>query len=482
VTEDERRGRDTFAAVTRLECAACGASPPAAEPYPFRCPSAEPGDDRDHVLVRRLTGAPCRFADPDATQPFIRYREGSHAWTRARAGGIPDAEFVAMVERLDSEIARVDGRGFVMTPFERHAALARRLGMDAGVVWVKDETRHVAGSHKARHLFGIALHLEVSERLGLTSRAETDRRGLAIASCGNAALAAAVIARAGGRPLDVFIPADADAGVVARLETLGARIAVCARKPGVAGDPCVRAFHRAIAAGRLAFCVQGNENGLAVEGAHALAHEMAETLARDQTPLDRVFVQVGGGALASACAAGFHDALVRGLLPRAPKLHPVQTASAFPLRRAYERVRLDALARLGAHAAGGDDAALADRLAAPGAHAALRAAMAHARAHRSVYMWPVESAPHSVAHGILDDETYDWAAIIEAVLESGGWPVTVDEATLIEARELAQGSTTIRADATGTAGLAGLLALRRGGWVGAWESTAVVFTGIHRGE
>jgi hypothetical protein len=33
---------------------------------------------------------------------------------------------------------------------------------------------------------------------------------LAIASCGNAALAAAVVARAGGWPLTVFVPPDAD--------------------------------------------------------------------------------------------------------------------------------------------------------------------------------------------------------------------------------------------------------------------------------
>ena len=35
--------------------------------------------------------------------------------------------------------------------------------------------------------------------------------------------------------------------------------------------------------------------------------------------------------------------------------------------------------------------------------------------HRSQFMWPWEEPPHSVASGILDDETYDWLAILRGV-------------------------------------------------------------------
>ena len=69
-------------------------------------------------------------------------------------------------------------------------------------MWVKDETGNVAGSHKARHLFGILLELRVAEALGHGDPASP----LAIASCGNAAYAAAVVARAAGRELRVFVP------------------------------------------------------------------------------------------------------------------------------------------------------------------------------------------------------------------------------------------------------------------------------------
>ena len=86
---------------------------------------------------------------------------------------------------------------------------------------MKDETGNVSGSHKARHLMGIMSTSRSLERAGLVTREH--RRALAIASCGNAALAAAVVARAAGRPLDVFVPPDAHPGVLDRLVALGAR-------------------------------------------------------------------------------------------------------------------------------------------------------------------------------------------------------------------------------------------------------------------
>ena len=82
---------------------------------------------------------------------------------------------------------------------------------------MKNETGNVSGSHKARHLMGLLIHLEVVERLGLAMRRGSEGQHLAIASCGNAALAAAVVARAAARPLEVFIPTTADPKVVARL-------------------------------------------------------------------------------------------------------------------------------------------------------------------------------------------------------------------------------------------------------------------------
>lgn len=82
-------------------------------------------------------------------------------------------------------------------------------------------------------------------------------------------------------------------------------------------------------------------------------------------------------------------------------------------------------------------------------------------------MWPWETAPTSVASGILDDETYDWAAIVRGMLASRGEPVVVSEEQLIEANRLAGPGVSM----TGSAGLAGVLALPGD------ENTAVLFTG-----
>jgi threonine synthase len=152
-----------------------------------------------------------------------------------------------------------------------------------------------------------------------------------------------------------------------------------------------------------------------------------------------------------------------------PRLDTVQTAGGWPLRRAYERVTADL------RAVGLDpDAGLDD--ARPEVHEVLD----HAARHRSAYMWPWETEPRSIAHGILDDETYDWLAVVRAMLASGGRPLVVDEPALGEANELAVRTTGIDADATGSAGLAGVLGLRRLGSIGPDERVGVLVTGRRR--
>ena len=435
-------------AVSKLVCAGCGAEPDPGDPYPFTCARAVRGDDVDHVLRRKLDFARVRFPwDDTESNPFVRYRRLLHAYHVGRDGGMSDADFCALVRILDERIAAVDGHGFAVTPFGRSDELSSVLGFsDHGGVFVKDETGNVSGSHKARHLFGVLLYLEVVERLGRSPAG--DRRDLAIASCGNAALAAAVVAAAGGRRLRVFVPIDADPPVLERLEELGAAVEICVRRQGVPGDPTVHRLLEVLGEGAIPFTCQGNLNGLVVEGGETLGWELASA----GLPIDRLIVQVGGGALASACGYGLSEAARLGAPGGAPRLDTVQTESAWPLRRAFDNVL--------AH--GG------------------RSAVAYAARHRSEFMWPWESEPHSIAHGILDDETYDWLAVVEAMLATGGRPYVVDEGTLVRAHELAVEATGIDVDPTGSSGLAGLLALRAAGEVDDDERVGVLFTGVDR--
>jgi threonine synthase len=393
---------------SRIVCAGCGWTAPPRDPRPFRCPRSGT-DDVDHVLARRLESAsPVPFFDREPN-PFIRYRTFTHAWHTAQAIGMTDDELVSLIH--------ID---FRETPFEQR-----------GGFWVKDETGNLAGSHKSRHLMGLMLWLLVAERID-TSIAEAH---LAIASCGNAALAAATIARAYGRALDVFVPQDADEDVLVRIEALGAQVTRCAREPGMKGDPAYLRFRDAVARGALPFTCQGNENGLVIEGGMTLGWELASQLAQRGMALDDLFIQVGGGALASATIAALEEAESLGVLARMPRIHAVQTLAS-PLRRAYERV--------------------------------LERGLDEAIAHRSEFMWPWETPPRSIATGILDDETYDWAAVLRGVISTGGSVITVREDELREAQRVAGE----RVSATGAAGLAGAMSARcEGGAVG------VLFTG-----
>jgi threonine synthase len=447
----------------RLVCAGCGHVVPDDIAFIARCPAARDGDDVDHVLRRSIDPSRLAFPHADADTPtFVRYRALSRAYQVARAGGWSDERYVELVGRLDAAVCAVDDRGFRETPFEPAAALAAQMRLAAGDVLVKDETRNVAGSHKARHLMGVMIDLLVAEELAPSGAPGR----LAIASCGNAALAAAVVARAADRPLDVYVPTWADPVVVERLRELGAEVVACPRATGETGDPTVRRLREAIAAGAVPFTCQGDLNGLAIEGGQTLGYEMVARLAREtrasrpdgMARLDAVVVQVGGGALASAVAAALADARALGILEREPRLYAVQAAGCAPLVRAWHRFK--------------------ERAAATGPEAAL----AHARTHRAAYMQAWETEPASAAHGILDDETYDWAAVVEAMERTGGGAIAVGEALVLEANELARASTGIDADHTGTAGLAGLLSLTRGGLVRAGETVAVLFTGVRRDD
>lgn len=93
-------------------------------------------------------------------------------------------------------------------------------------------------------------------------------------------------------------------------------------------------------------------------------------------------------------------------------------------------------------------------------------------------MTPWETEPTSAADGILDDETYDWLGVANGMAASGGSPVVVAESDVLQANELAVQHTSIDASHTGTAGLAGLLAIRAN--IGNGERVAVIFSGVRR--
>lgn len=428
--------------VAGFTCAVCGASVDVAEPLVWTCPRSTPGD-RHHALQLVQGISPLRGgADPN---PFLAFRPYL-AWDSfAAAHGLTEAARAATVARLDAQVSQVAGVGFHTTPFERSDELSKRLGFtDDGGVWVKDETGQVAGSHKARHLLTALLHLVTAESVAAVPWSGTAARPpLAIASCGNAAIAAATLAAAVAWPITVLVPPWADPAVADSLAELGATIEVCPRlATDPPGDPCIHRFHEHVAAGAMPFSVQGTENVWCLDGGRTIGWEMARHLEEtlEGPPLDRLFVQVGGGALAACAAAGF---AMSGLMPR---LHAVQTEACAPLARAWDAAE---------GVAARDLAAQWGRL-----------------------MQPWTPVGTSAADGILDDETYDWLPVMAAMSGGGGSPVVVSEAQVVEAHRLGREATAIDVSATGTAGLAGLLAARDR--IDPAERVAVVFSGVLR--
>ena len=427
----------------RLRCASCGAVVPVSTALSWRCPNAVAGD-RHHVLLIDSDDTGTDFVVDDSDNPFVAFRR-MLAWDAfAASHGMSDDERRSFIERTDDQVAAVAGTGFLFTPMAREARLSGELGFDdAGGVWVKDETHNVAGSHKARHLFTELLHLLLAESRGLTPWSAATRPELAIASCGNAAIAASTLAAAVRWPIRVFVPQSAGGVVVETLNTLGATIERCPRRADdPPGDPCVLRFRERVAAGAVPFGVQGTENAWCLDGGRVIGWEIVHQLGVDA--LRKMIVQVGGGAF----AAGLGEALV--LSGSRTALVTVQTEGCAPLERAWRA----------AAATGGT---------------------ANAGARWAECMWPWESEPVSLADGILDDETYDWVAVCDAMTKTSGFPVVSPETDVVAAYAMAHRTTSIDVSPTGSAGLAGLITLRGTQRVAASERVGVVFSGVRRG-
>ena len=424
--------------VTGLVCSVCGAHVDIGEPLSWRCPNSTDADRR-HVLQFESALEP--FRPGHDANPFLAYRRWLAVDAFGEHIGLDDTQRVRIIETLDGAIARVAGTGFRTTPLTRADRLSAALGFSrSGGIWVKDETHNVAGSHKARHLMTEMLHLLFAEAAGRVPwSSPTGRPPLAIASCGNAAIAASTLAAAVDWPIAVHVPVSSSGTVLAVLSSLGADMRVCPRLGSdPAGDPCVFRFREAVANGAIPFGVQGTENAWCLDGGRTIGWEMFGQM---DNSIDRIFIQVGGGAFASCVAASMKTVGMH------PKLHAVQAEGCAPLARAWTR----ALETGGVHN-------VAERWA--------------------ECMWPWEAEPRSLADGILDDETYDWIGVVEGMASTGGSPVVASEASVVAAHRMGHELTSVNVSPTGSAGLAGVLEMRE--HIEDDERVVVVMSGVQR--
>ena len=150
-------------------------------------------------------------------------------------------------------------------------------------------------------------------------------------------------------------------------------------------------FREAVQDGAIPFGVQGPDNALCLDGGRTIGWELSE--ATVDGGLDRVIVQVGGGALAACVGWGLGPGV---------RLDTVQAEGCAPLERAWQRAR----------------------------KAGLTAADAGTRWGELMTPW---GDPHSAADGILDDESYDWLGVFDVMESSGGRPLVVPESAIVEA-------------------------------------------------
>ena len=398
------------------------------------------GSDHNSYTSWILTpdGAEWPSKNDEELNPYIRWRKMLWSWHKAIDRGWKDEDFILLVKQINDAIERTTESKFTITPtgiWENASDL-----LPSSVIW-KDETQNVGGSHKARHLMGLLLHLAVDS-------IEENKR-LAISSCGNAAIGAATVARAAGRPIDVFIPTWANPSIVAELESLGAQIHVCERKKGQLGDPCMVEFHKAIESGSLPFGVQATENILTLDGGRTIGWELAEAF--EDNPADDLFIQVGGGALLTSCAIGLFEAAKFGKLSKVPKIWAVQSEGCAPFDAAWIRIPTEK---------------------------PVEEVIEYCQKNHSELMQPWAN-PTSIATGILDDITYDWIGVARSLLLSKGGSVVAREDQIVQASELVP-KVGIQTEPTGAASVAGAINAFEAGQIDARTVIAVLLTGKDR--
>ncbi len=150
------------------------------------------------------------------------------------------------------------------------------------------------------------------------------------ASTGNAGVALAAMAPCAGVEAIIVVPETAPPGKLAQLAIFGARVVLVR---GSYDD----AFEVSDAAARELgwYCRNTGHNPFTVEGKKTVAFEIAEQLGW-RAP-DWVAVSVGDGNILVGVHKGFRELVDLGFIERMPKILGVQAEGSSPIARAFER-------------------------------------------------------------------------------------------------------------------------------------------------
>ncbi len=215
------------------------------------------------------------------------------------------------------ESAPVPRLGVGWTPLIEAKRLAQRWGI--GRLWIKDEGRQPTGSLKDR-ASAVALARAAQEEAGTVTTAST----------GNAAAALAGLAAATGQTAVIFVPESAPEAKVAQLLAYGAFVMLVEGSYDDAFRLCQETVNR--------FGWYNRNTGInpyVGEGKKTVALEIAEQLGWDAP--DAVFVSVGDGSIIGGVHKGFKDALAMGWIDRMPRIYGVQSVGSSYMAEAWLR-------------------------------------------------------------------------------------------------------------------------------------------------
>lgn len=301
-----------------------------------------------------------------------------------------------------------------MTPLLECPRLAASLGMHN--LWIKDESHLPTGSFKSR---GMALAITMAQQFGITR--------IAVPSAGNAGGAAAAYGARAGIEVFVFIPDDTPVINQYECQLAGAKTFLV---NGLITD-CGRIVREG--KDRLGwFDVSTLKEPYRIEGKKTMGLELAEQC--HWSLPDVILYPTGGGTGLIGMWKAFHELRQLGWLrtDRLPRMVAVQSTGCAPIVRAFEA---------------------GERFATPFAGA------------------------ETIARGIRVPAAVGDFMILDAVRESGGLSLAVDELKLREWMELAVSREGIPVCPESAACVGACQQLRERGWIQPQEQVVIFNTG-----